>query len=330
MATRGMRGSVIIVMLLILGAVLSVCFGEVNIAPATLWQGLVSGEGPGALTIWVIRAPRVAVALGAGAVLGLSGVTFQMLFRNPLAAPDVMGFTSGSGLAILLAVTFGLALPMPIVAAAGGLLAALAVGLLARRPGLPTPALTLVLVGLGVGFTTSAFGTFFLTRLPGTEAQEAQRWLAGSLSARDWGHALEVWGFGVLLTLFLALQVRALELLELGPSLAAGLGLRVERARWGIAATGVALAAIGVAVAGPIPFVALMAAPLGSRMTGARTLGGKLAAAAAAGALVTLAADLVSRAAIPGIHLPIGILTGVLGAPYLLWCLSREMQRGEL
>ncbi|BDA86202.1 enterobactin ABC transporter permease [Aureimonas sp. SA4125] len=325
-----MKGALFLGGLILVAIAASLIIGDVPLGPGALWQGLWGGDGPGALTIRIIRGPRVAVALGAGAVLGLSGAIFQSLLRNPLAAPDIMGFTSGAGLAVLAAVTAGLALPLPIVAAAGGLAAALLVAALAYRPGQATPAVTLVLVGLGVGFTTAAFGTFLMTRLPSSEAAEAQRWLSGSLAARDWGQAAQVWAIGAGLVAALALQIRALDLLAFGNDLAAGLGLRVEPARWSLAATGVLLAATGVAVAGPVPFVALMAAPLGARLTGARSLGGRLAAAAAAGACVTLVADLAARAAIPGLVLPIGVMTGPLGAPYLLWRLSREMEKGEL
>lgn len=325
-----MRGAVVLAAIVALSAALSLTLGEVHLGLDALWHGLTGGDGPGALTIRIIRGPRVATALGAGAVLGLSGAIFQMLLRNPLAAPDVMGFTAGAGLAVVASISAGLILPMPLVAAAGGIAAALAVAMLAYRPGHGIAPLTLVLVGLGVAFTISALGTFAMTRLPGPEAVEAQRWFAGSLAARDWSHALQVWGIGAVLSLALAPQVRSLRLLELGNDLAAGLGLKVDLARWSLALTGVLLAAAGVAVAGPVPFVALMAAPVGARIAGAHGAAGRLAAAAAAGAGITVLADLAARAAIPGLQLPIGIMTGILGAPYLLWRLSSEMERGEL
>lgn len=325
-----MKGAIVLTAILAVSAALSLTVGEVHLGLDTLWQGLWGGDGPGALTIRIIRGPRVATALGVGAVLGLSGAVFQMLLRNPLAAPDVMGFNAGAGLAVVAAVATGATLPMAPVAAAGGLMAALAVVLLAHRPGHALAPLTLVLVGLGVGFTLSALHALMVTRLPGPEAAEAQRWFAGSLAARDWGHAAQVWGMGAVLALTLAAQTRALDLLALGEDLAAGLGLRLNAARLGLAVTGILLAAAGVAVAGPIPFVALMAPPIGARLTGARGAAARLAAAAGAGAAISVLADLVARAAIPGLQLPIGVMTGILGAPYLLWRLSREMERGEL
>ncbi|WP_106744968.1 FecCD family ABC transporter permease [Yoonia maritima] len=325
-----MRGPVFMICLLCGTVVASLIFGQSSLSIATLWEGMTTGTGPGALMINTIRGPRVVTAFGAGAVLGLSGALFQALFRNPLAAPDIMGFTSGAGLAIIIAVAFGINAPMPLVAAIGGLVAAGCVGLITHQKGhVPAP-LTLILVGLGVGFFSSALSTFLLTLLAHNEAAEAQRWLTGSLAARDWSHATQVWIIGGVLTAVSLGQMRNLAALELGPDLAAGLGLRVGAARWLLSGTAVLLAATGVAVAGPVPFVALMAGPMGIRMTGAQSLTSKMLSGAGAGALVLMLADLAARAALPGIQLPAGVMTGILGAPYLLWRLSREMKRGEL
>lgn len=325
-----MRGFVLIGVGLVLAVLLSLMIGDVWITPEKLWQGLMTGKGPGGLTLRVIRGPRVVTAIGAGAAFGLAGAIFQTLFRNPLAAPDVMGFNAGAGLAVLLAISFGVALPMPVIAAVGGLLAAILVAALAHKPGHPASGMVLILVGLGVGFTASAISSFISVNLPVSEASEAQRWLTGSLAARNWGHAGEVWILAAIFSVALAALLPAFKLIELGRELAVGLGLRVDPARYAIITTGVLLATAAVAVSGPVPFVALMAAPLGIGLTGAREPGTRFAAAALSGALIMVLADLAARVAIPGVQLPIGVMTGILGAPYLLWRLSREMERGEL
>lgn len=316
-------------------AALALLVGQIHLSPASLWDGLTGGDGPAALTISVLRGPRVAVALLSGAALGLAGAVFQQLLRNPLASPDVMGFTGGSGLAILAVITFGLTVPLPLVAAAGGLAAGIIVLTLSRpggsRGGVDGASpVTIVLVGIGVGFAASAVGSFMMTRLSGPQAAEAQRWLVGSLSARDWSHVQILAAAGGALALCLALQVRALRLLELGAELASGLGLNVARARLLLAATAIGFCAVAVSVVGPVAFVALMAPPVGARLTGATDAGARLVSAAAAGAVIMVLADLVARATLPGLQLPIGVTTGILGAPYLLWRLSREMERGEL
>ncbi|KQT53149.1 hypothetical protein ASG43_19425 [Aureimonas sp. Leaf454] len=316
--------------LLLAAALAGLAIGDVPTSLPDLWRGAISGEGPGALTLRVIRGPRVASAAGVGALLGLSGAVLQSLLRNPLAAPDLLGFNAGAGLAVVAGIAFGLALPAPLLASAGGLAAALLMAALAHRPGHAISTPTLILVGLGTGFFAGAIGAFLLLTLPNAEAAEAQRWLTGSLAARNWAHVGQVWLTGGALALLLALQVPALKLLDLGDDLASGLGLRVQRARWGLVGTAVLLSAAAVAVAGPVPFVALMAAPLGIAMTGARAPGSRLFAAAGAGALILVLSDLAARAAIPGLQLPVGVTTGLLGAPYLLWRLSREMEKGKL
>ncbi|TWF58297.1 FecCD family ABC transporter permease [Neorhizobium alkalisoli] len=325
-----MRGGLVLIGLLLASVLLSLMIGQVMLSPVQLWTGLMTGTGPASLTLRVLRGPGIATAAGVGAVLGVSGTIFQILLRNPLAAPDIMGFMSGAGLAVICGIAFGLSLPLPLLAAVGGLLAAVAVAMLSYRRDAAQAGLTLILVGLGIGFFTSAASSFLLTRLSPQDASDAQRWLSGSLAARNWGHVTQVFGLAAILFVITALQVRALALLELGDDLATGLGTRIRRARYGLIATGVLLAAAGVAVAGPVPFVALMAGPLGMKITGARQPGGRLFSAAVTGAIVTVLADLAARSVVPGLQLPVGVMTGILGAPYLLWLLAREMEAGDL
>jgi iron complex transport system permease protein len=313
-------------------SLVSLMLGEVTVSPADLWRGLIHGDGPGALTLRVLRGPRLATALGAGAVFGLSGAIFQSLLRNPLAAPDVMGFNAGAGLAVIAALAFGITLlPMPLVAAAGGVLTALAVAFLSWQPGQPgqNSTLTLILTGIGVGFTALGLATFLTLTLPDEVAAESRRWIAGSLAARSWQHAAQVWGLGLVLAFALALQLRALGLLELGPDLARALGLRLAPARRALLGTAVLLAATGVAVTGPVPFVALMAGPLGIGVSKARSPAAALLSAALAGALIMAGADLLARIAFAGVQLPVGVMTGLLGAPFLLGLLLRQFGKGE-
>ncbi|MBL3701191.1 iron chelate uptake ABC transporter family permease subunit [Sulfitobacter sp. BDSS02] len=190
---------------------------------------LATGKGPSALILDTIRGPQVATALGAEAVFGLSGALFQTLFRNPLAAPDILGFTSCAGLAVVAKIALGLNLPMPLVASLGGLLAALLVALASLQPGRPTQPLTLILVSLGIGFLASALTTFLMTLLPNATTADAQRWMVGSLAARNWSRVLQVWLPGVSLSIAAAAQVKSLAVLELGDEL---LGIDVQRCRW--------------------------------------------------------------------------------------------------
>ncbi|MEQ9094114.1 MAG: iron chelate uptake ABC transporter family permease subunit, partial [Miltoncostaeaceae bacterium] len=119
----------------------------------------------------------------------------------------------------------------------------------------------------------------------------------------------------------------ALRVLQFGDDAATGLGVHAHRARAGIIAIAVALAAVGVAAAGPVAFVAFMAAPIARRIAGG---GMALAPAALVGAVVVAAADLAGRHLLPGdIQVPAGVITGAVGAPYLLWLLATGDRRGR-
>lgn len=322
--------AVILPALLVVAAALAMMLGDLPMGPLMLWKGMTAQDPIAQLVVNVIRGPRVVTALGAGAALGLSGALFQTLFRNPLASPDIMGFTSGAGLTVLSVIALGLLVPIPVAAAAGGLGTALIVAAVSWRPGHATPPLVLVLVGLGLGFACSALSSFVMTALPPNAAADAQRWLAGSLNARNWTHAGQVWLALIVLAAAMLTQRRPLEALELGRPLSIGLGIRAERSRWLISGLAVLMAAVAVAVAGPVPFVALMAAPLGARIAGARNLSVRLFSGMMAGALIMVLADLAARALVAGIALPVGIATGIMGAPYLLWRLMKEMKKGGL
>lgn len=319
----------VLLAMLVVCAILGVRYGQISVPLNVLWTGLGS-DGPGSVIISSIRGPRVAVALGAGFTLGLSGALFQTLFRNPLASPDVLGFTSGAGLAVIFTVSFGMLISPTVAAVAGGLMAAALVSAIAYKKGQETPPVTLILVGLGVGFLATAMAAFLMTALPTSQAMEAQRWLSGSLSASRWDGAALVLLLGTVLTLATLAQSRALDALELGNDMAKSLGIWTEKSRWMISGTGVLLAAVAVSVAGPVPFVALIAGPIGAAITRARSVAGRLISGGLAGAIVLITADLVARTAIPNTQLPAGVFTGLIGAPYLLWRLSVEMRKGRV
>lgn len=275
-----------------------------------------------------LRLPRALTAVLVGAALGLSGAVFQSLARNPLGSPDVIGFDSGAALgAVLAIVVFGASTALvSIGAVAGGLATALAVYLLAWRRSVSI--YRLVLVGIGIGFTALAGVDYLLSRAEIYEVAAATVWLTGSLNARDWGDVATV-GLGlVALAPVVFLLQRSLDRLELGDETAAALGVRVERTKLANAVAGVLLAALAVASAGPIAFVAFVAGPVARRVTGSP--GSALLPAAIVGALVTIGADLAARQLFAPTQLPVGVFTAVIGAPYLLWLLTREIRTGSL
>jgi iron complex transport system permease protein len=278
--------------------------------------------------VGTLRLPRVLVAIGVGAAFGMSGAIFQSLVRNPLGSPDIIGFNSGAalGAVVMIVSVGGSSTQVAMGAIAGGFIAAVLVYLLAWKRGVQ--AYRLVLVGIGAGFAIEAFIDFLITRAKITDVQRAAVWLTGSLNGRSWEHVRVVWLAMLVLGPIAIVMQRSLDRLELGDDMAAALGLRVSRSKLALVCVGVALAALGVAAAGPIAFVAFVAGPIARRLV--RSPGACIVPAAFVGALVVVVADLAARRVMAPTELPVGIMTAVIGAPYLLWLLTRQARTGAL
>lgn len=317
-------------LLAVLAACIGVASGDYVVPLPDVVQALLGrGERGAVLVVREFRLPRVLVGLLVGAAFGLAGATTSSVVRNPLATPDVLGVTAGAGCAAVAVLVLGLPVPLYLAALLGALAVALLVGALCWKTGFDGP--RLVLVGIGLTAGASAVTSYLLVRGDVTDAQRAVDWLTGTLNGRGYEHvrplALAV---GLLLPLALLLG-RSLGTLRLGDDLARGLGTRVDAARMGLVVVAVALAAVATASAGPIAFVALVAPQVALRL--ARTPGPPLAASAALGALLVVAADLLARRGLALVgadstELPVGAVTALLGAPVLL-ALLRRSTRGR-
>lgn len=292
--------------------------------------GAVFGDGgdQAEFIVGTLRLPRALTGMMVGAALGMSGAVFQSIARNPLGSPDIIGFESGAAAGAVVVITMFDASNTQVAAGAvaGGLLTALLVYGLAYKRGLA--ASRLVLVGIGIGFTASAAVDYMITRAQIYDVQRAAVWLTGSLNGRSWDHVRTI---GIALTVLAPLIVlaqRSLDRLELGDDTAAALGVRVGRTKLFLILLAVGLAALAVAAAGPIVFVAFVSAPIARRLTS--TPGACVIPAACVGAFVTTAADLAARRVFAPTEFPVGIATAVIGAPYLLWLLSRKARTGAL
>ncbi|MFP4513797.1 MAG: FecCD family ABC transporter permease [Acidimicrobiales bacterium] len=274
-----------------------------------------------------LRLPRGLTAAMVGAAFGISGAIFQRIARNPLASPDIIGINAGAAAAAVftIVVLHGTSVQVTFGALAGSTATALAIYALAYRKGVT--GYRLVLVGIGITAMLGSVTSYLLTRAEILDAQRATVWLTGSLNARSWDHVRPI-AIALLVLVPCAIGLaRHLRLLELGDDAARGLGTRVELARGGLLLTGVALAAVSTASAGPIAFVALVAPQIARRLTGGRSLA--LVPAAMCGALLLVAADLAARRLFAPTELPVGVFTAILGAPYLLYLLARANRIGS-
>ena len=321
------------VCLALLGVVLllfcwGLAVGDIPIPLGDVVAALTGTADPGtALVVREFRLPRALVGLLAGLAFGMSGAIFQTMTRNPLASPDLIGITQGAGTAVVagMVLGFGTGLGTQTLGLLGALATALLVHALAWRRG--TTGYRIVLVGVGVSWVCASVTDYLLARGGRFQAQAALGWLVGNLNGRDWAHVAPLaWASAALVPAALLLA-RHLRILQLGDDVATGLGTPVHRVRLGLMFTGVGLVAFATAAAGPVAFVALAAPQIAQRL--ARTAWPPLVASALTGALVVLAADLAARRLLTDVELPVGVVTGALGAPFLLWLLARVNRSGQ-
>ncbi|WP_431925979.1 FecCD family ABC transporter permease [Amycolatopsis tucumanensis] len=276
--------------------------------------------------VWQFRLPRALLAALSGAGLALAGAIMQVIVRNPLAEPYLLGVSSGAGVGAVLVITLGSAavggLPLGAAAFAGALVASLAVALTARHRGILSPT-RMILSGVALGSLFSAV-TSYLTLT--TEAQNVFSvlfFLLGSVSAASMSSlAVPAVAF-VAACLVVGLRTRAMNALLSGDESATALGVDVNRLRAVLLVTAALLTGSIVSVSGGIGFVGLVVPHVARIVVGAdhRRM---LPVAVLGGAAFLMLADLLSRTVAAPAEVPIGILTAVVGAPFFLWLMRRD------
>lgn len=313
-------------MLLVILASVALMIGHTFYGPGEVLRVILGESVPGAsFTVGELRLPRTVLAVLAGAAFGIAGVTFQTMLRNPLASPDIIGISEGaSAAAVIGIVVLGADGPfVGLLALGGALLTALVIYLLSYKGGFAGT--RLILIGIGVAAMLQSVVSYVLSRAAQWDIQTAMQWLTGSLNNASWDRVGPlVIAMLVVLPVLLA-QSRGLGMLRLGDDSAAGLGVRVDATRMLFIVGAVALLAFATAATGPIAFVAFMAGPIAARITGPGA--NLLVPSALVGAVLVLAADLIGQFAF-GARYPVGVITGVLGAPYLIHLLIRTNRQG--
>ena len=315
-----------------LGASVAVVFvaglmiGNTNYGLGEVLRVVIGEDVPGAsFTVGRLRLPRAALGLLAGVAFGVAGVTFQTMLRNPLASPDVIGISSGaSAAAVIGIVAFQLDdTEVSLVALGGALTTALGMYALASRGGFAGG--RLVLIGIGLAAMLQSVVAYVLARAAAWDLQTAMHWLTGSLNGATWDRVVPLGVVCAVCTAGLLLRERDLSVLRLGDDSSAALGVPVHRTRLLVLIAAVVMLAFATAAAGPISFVAFMAGPIAARLAGP---GASLVVPAGlVGALLVLGADLAGQNAF-GHRYPVGVVTGVLGAPYLIVLLIGINRRG--
>ncbi|MFG1700396.1 FecCD family ABC transporter permease [Nonomuraea sp. NPDC049309] len=328
---RGVAVAVTGAVLLALLMALNMRIGDIEMTLPDVVSGTFDADSPAHFVIMELRLPRALTGALVGAALALSGAIIQSIARNPLASPEILGVTTGASVTVVAGVVAsgsayggvsGLlaTLGIPALALLGGLIGAAVVYGLAWRRGLDGYRLVLVGIGVAAVFTNVKF--WLLTVGDVNDTGRAMVWISGSLNGRGWEHVVPTGlALAVLVPLTL-LGTRSLDALRFGDDTITALGVRTNLARALMILAAVLLAAVATASAGPIAFVALASPQIALRLV--RSGQPPLLCSAVVGAVLTTAADLIARSLFSPIELPVGIVTAVLGAPYLIHLIWRS------
>lgn len=317
--------------LLLASVAIAVTLGPASISVSEVWQTILHHLGLAAdssvsrlrdAIVWELRLPRVLAALGVGAGLALAGTVMQVLTRNPLADPYLLGLSSGAALGAVIFLLAGAALLMPLGAFIGSLTALALALLIARLLGGATPSRA-ILAGICIAALASA-GTSLLIfwSATGDSYREILSWLMGSLSGTTWSDAGLVALGLVLCAPIILLSGRGLDAFAFGETAAAGLGIDVTRQRWTLLAATALLTGVMVAIGGAIGFVGLVV-PHAVRLAVGSRHRVLLPMSMLVGAIFMLWSDTAARSLFDPRELPVGIVTALVGAPAFLLILLR-------
>jgi iron complex transport system permease protein len=293
--------------------------GDFTITLVDFFRIIGGTEIPGASYILMeSKLPRAILGVLVGLAFGVGGAIFQTTLRNPLASPDIIGVSVGASAAAVFAIVTLNERGLPVSLAA--VLGAVLVSALVRQQAGSVAGNRLVLVGVGLSAALFSLIQYLFTRADEWDTQLVLHWLTGSLSQVDWPTIRILSVLLLVLAPFLFLLSRSSRVAELGEDAAAGLGVAPRRSD-ALLVVAVLLVALGVAAAGPIAFVAFLAGPIARALNGGRTT---LIGAGLTGAVIVVAADYVAAYLIPDVNFPVGVVTGALGAPFLLWLLATD------
>lgn len=317
---------ILLLLTLSLAAVMML-YGNTIYSPETVLRVLSGTDAGGAaFTIRTLRFPRMLTAILCGMAFGLSGNTFQQLLGNPLASPDIIGVTSGASVAavfgiLILKLDYGI---VAVMAVFSGLLVSALIYFLSHKNGFSNT--RLILTGIGMQAFLNSIISWMLLKASEYDVASALRWLSGSLNGVkiDTVPALAAVvftaGLGILLL------SRHLLILQLGEAHAVTLGIPVSITRLLLILLALVLTAFAASVTGPIASVAFLSGPIAARISGRGR--SNMLAASLTGSILILISDLVGQFTLPSRY-PVGVITGILGAPYLLFLLLRINHKGD-
>lgn len=324
MANKTHLHALLILIAALLVVVIGAALGSKPLGPAALFSALIYPDGHlDSVLVWRIRIPRSLAALLAGAGLALSGYVMQVLTRNPLAAPELTGVTSGAVTPIVFCFVY---LPWlssvcyPFIGFAGGMVAALVTFTLAGRG--RGHSLHLALGGISVSLFLGAITTWIILS-SGPQVPSLLFWIAGGFQGRSWSQLLFMTPWVVIALCGMFASQRVLGLMAISDKAAAGMGVNLRFWQPFLLLLAILPVAGITPVGGPLAFVGL-AAPHIARLMKPSGIGGDLLLTAALGALMVTLADVLGRTLALPQELPVGIITALVGGPVFIWLVQRR------
>ena len=307
---------------ILLAAGFELMCGNTFYTPAEVIDALIHQDN---FTIVQLRLPRLLVGILCGFAFGMAGHSFQTLFRNPLASPDIIGVNSGAAVFAM----FGLlilhwsGISISILSVIGALLISFLINLFARNT---SSRLTkMILIGLGIQAFLQALFSYMILKAAPNDLSNAMRWLSGSLNHSSMDEVFRLLPIVVIFGVILTLIQPHVQILKLSKEMAVSLGVNVKRTQIIVFICAVFLAAVAASTTGPIASVAFLSGPIAQKIS--RYNQNSLLIAGLVGSLIVLLADCISQNVLP-IRYPVGVVTGVLGAPYLIYTLLRLNKKG--
>ncbi|ELC8397862.1 iron ABC transporter permease [Clostridium perfringens] len=338
--------AVLLILLFISSIILGISFGAVDIPPYDVYRvflykvfGIKIGNLDEILNstlfdiIWGVRMPRVLLGAFAGMALAMVGVIMQATIQNPLGDPYILGLSSGASLGATFSILIGFSgvlssFGVPLGAFLGALIASIFVYFLAKIGGRITP-FKMILAGMVISSICSSLTSLIIFLSKDNEGiRTVNFWMMGSLAGAEWSNIVLPIAISVIPLIYFFTQYRNLNLMVLGDETSITLGLNIEKHRKIYMILSSLITGVIVSVCGTIGFVGIMIPHIVRLIFGTdhKTL---LPFSALVGAIFLIWADVIARCAITNMELPIGIITSVIGAPFLLWLMVKGTREKE-
>lgn len=317
--------TIFLLVIVIFLCVFSLIYGDTVYSLSEVLKVLQGENIKGAtFAISKIRLPRMLAGMLAGIAFGVAGNAFQTMLRNPLASPDIIGITSGCSVsAVYCIVILNLSgAIVSTVALCSGLFVSMLIYFLAKGNSFSSG--RLILIGIGVQAFLNAVISYLLLKANQYDVSDALRWLNGSLNGINMKAIPTLLIIVVIFTTINAFMTKQLQVLQLGDELATTLGSNVNRTRIILIITSVFLVAYATSVTGPIAFVSFLSAPIATRLVGNGYP--RVLASGFVGAIIVLASDLIAQYLFSA-RFPVGVVTGIIGGPYMLFTLIKMNKR---